>query len=169
MKTFVQPVSVEELRALLSYDQETGELRWNPGTCRAGKTAGRFSQEGYREVKVLGHSLLAHRVIWAMHYGAWPTQQIDHINRNKADNRISNLRLATASQNSANRGALRTNRHGGKGVTPTRFGDWQAQIQIDGKNRYLGTFKKKSEALAAYAAAALDHFGSFAHVEVSHG
>lgn len=168
MKPFISPVSVERLCDRLSYCPVTGLLTWkrdNKRSC-AGKVAGNPDREGYIEIGFDGFFLRAHRVCWAMHYGAWPEKQIDHINRVKSDNRIVNLRLATPSENNANRGCMRFNTHGDKGVTRLPSGNWQAQIQFNKKNHYLGSFKEKADAIAAYAAAAIRFFGEYANQEI---
>lgn len=87
--------------------------------------------------------------------------EIDHINRDKLDNRKDNLRYATVSQNSINKAPSINNTSGIKGVTKKR-GKWQAQINKDGKCVYLGTFKEKEDAASAYNVAAKAMFGDFA-------
>lgn len=165
---FIYPIPVERLRARLSYCPETGLLHWKEraGGRSAGARAGSIDREGYIALGFDGHKLRGHRVAWAIHYGTWPDQEIDHVNRNKADNSIRNLRLATDSQNSANRGLMRFNSHGSKGVTCLPSGSWQAQIQVNKKNHYLGAFKDKADAIAAYAAAAVRFFGTYASLEI---
>lgn len=89
--------------------------------------------------------------------------QGDHINRNKLDNRKTNLRVATASQNQANRRMPKTNTSGYKGVRWDR-GKWRAYIGVDGKDRHLGRFVNITDAAKAYDVAALAVFGDFALV-----
>ena len=103
----------------------------------------------------------AHRLIWLMYHGQWPPQEIDHINGDRADNRIVNLRLATASQNRANSKVYKTNRCGFKGVARTPYGRWVARIHFE-KTKYLGTFDTPEEAHAAYVRAAQAAHGIFA-------
>ncbi len=160
-------VSIERLREILSYCPETGTFTWKVsrgGVAKAGSHAGCVKPNGYRIIGIENKHFPAHRVAWAMHFGVWPERDIDHINRIGSDNRIANLRLATQSQNNANQGVYCTNRHGTKGVTPLRHGRWQAQIQVNGKNHYLGSFKSKEDAAAAYAAASHRFFGEFSSV-----
>jgi hypothetical protein len=95
-----------------------------------------------------------------------PAGYVDHRNRNGLDNRRSNLRIATPSQNAANRPPLRT---GSKGVRPARNAWWNtdrwvAQITIDGRCRHLGYFATEAEAATAYDRAALEQWGEFALV-----
>ena len=156
-------VSIEYLREILCYCPETGALTWkvSKGHRKAGAQAGCVKRTGYRRIGLGGKSYPEHRIAWAMHYGVWPERDIDHINRIGSDNRIANLRLATQSQNNANQGVYCTNRHGTKGVTPLSSGKWQAQIQVNGKSHYLGCFKSKDDAAAAYAKASRRFFGEF--------
>lgn len=162
------PITVARLHERLSYDPATGILTWkacsNPRL--EGCAAGSMSRRGYMKLSCDGRFMSAHRVAWALFHGTWPELGIDHINRNKSDNRICNLRLATPTQNNANRGTSRNNSHGAKGVTRLPSGSWQAQIQVQGKNHYLGAFRDKMAAKAAYAAAAQRFFGDFASTGV---
>ena len=94
-------VPVAELRERLRYEPETGKLFWLNGK-RAGHEAGCVNGRGYRCVHLGPHYLLCHRVAWALHYDAWPSEQLDHINQNRLDNRIENLRLTSVAENSRN-------------------------------------------------------------------
>lgn len=96
---------IEVLRKVLTYNPDTGELRWSDNAPRnRGKVAGRVSVNGYREVRLCGCYYRGSRVAYAMHYGADPYPlQIDHINRVRDDDRINNLRVCTPTENCANR------------------------------------------------------------------
>lgn len=103
-----------------------------------------------------------HRLAWFMTYGEWP-KEIDHVNGNCADNRISNLRLADRSTNSANQRKHRYGKNPFKGVTFERRGQkWVARIQKNGKQTHLGSFQTVEEARLAYIKAAVALFGEFA-------
>jgi hypothetical protein len=95
--------------------------------------------------------------------GAWPPGLIDHVNMKKSDNRWVNLRLATASQNNANRRATARSSSGVKGVYwHRRIKKWQASIMVDGRLICLGYRDNRDDAAALYASAATQHFGPFA-------
>lgn len=91
-------------RDRLSYDPETGSLRWRDGP-KAGRVAGTVGVSGYRRVCINGKQLRAHRIAWFIYHGAMPNDQVDHVNRNRDDNRISNLRDVSNAENQRNRGS----------------------------------------------------------------
>ena len=158
-------LSVERLHEVLSYDPENGEFRWKVGHHRmvAGHLAGTVTYKGYLMLRVDRIGVRAHRAAWAMTHGQYPELDIDHINRNRLDNRIANLRLATAMQSSHNRSVRRDSGSGLKGVTWYKSDKlWCARITIRGKRLFLGLFKAKEDAAKAYAEAAKQHHGAFA-------
>jgi len=127
---------------------------------------GWIGRKGYREGRLEGHMCLLHRAIWAYVHGEWPTREIDHINGDRSDNRLGNLRLCDRSSNMANRGPTRKNSSGYKGVyweKPAKR--WIAEICVGYKRRKLGRFTSAEAASAAYKAAALEAFGPFARFE----
>lgn len=152
-------IAIEELKQLLAYEPDTGALRWKVAESRrvnVGDIAGHVEPRGYVWISVRGHKIVAHRVAWAYVHGAWPSGEVDHINGDKGDNRISNLRDVSKSENMRNRkGAKQNNRLGILGVHfETRRNRFVAQIQADDKRRvYLGSYKTAEEASAAYCAA----------------
>lgn len=155
----------QRLRELLSYDPETGDFRWlvNRGTVRVGSVAGTPNAKGHLQIRIDGVKYYSHRLAWLWVYGAWPLDQIDHINAVKYDNRLSNLRAASSSENGRNRGAQKNNSSGLKGVYQRKkLGKWQASIKLYGKLKHLGTFTSAESASAAYAAAAHKYHGDFA-------
>lgn len=122
---------------------------------------------GYRNVHFQGRLCLEHRVIWFLYYGVWPKSEIDHINGDRGDNRITNLRLATRSENGQNRKMPANNSSGHKGVTWVRSRKmWQAAINTGHKPKFLGRFATREEAAAAYDKAALEHHGEFAKIDL---
>lgn len=148
----------------LSYDTETGVFVWIDDPCvkpqLVGKRAGSAHHEGYRLVGLFGKRIQEHRLAWLFFYGAEPPGELDHINMDRSDNRIANLRLATRSENMRNRGAQGNNKTGFKGVhwhaASKRF---RAQIQINGERRCLGLFTTAEEAAAAFRRAETDSIG----------
>ncbi len=169
-------IDVENLRSLLVYKPNTGLLFWLPrerdmfGNERAfnvwnAKHAGReaftfVTLRGHKRGTIFGRQFLAHRVAWALFYGKWAASDLDHVNGIPADNRISNLRLATKSENQFNTLPL-----GGasefKGVSRNNR-SWQAKIKANCREHYLGTFETEEAAARAYDEAALVHHGEFA-------
>lgn len=151
---------------MLRYDTETGAFTWvvspRPNV-RAGSIAGMINSQGYRVIKVRSLGFMAHRLAWFFVNGAWPTDEIDHINGCRDDNRIANLREATRADNNRNVSIRCDNTSGRKGVTwHKRQRRWYAQIQIAGKKTYLGSYKDIQAAAEAYRAAEVRLFGQFA-------
>lgn len=109
---------------------------------------------GYIYARLMGRAIYAHRAAWAISYGEWPKGDIDHINGDRADNRIANLRDVSRQENMRNAKRNRANRSGVVGVTWCRAArKWQAQIGISGKCKYLGIFSSRDDAVAARRAA----------------
>lgn len=151
-----EQVTLERARQRLAYDPLTGLLTWatSPGgRVRVGRKAGYIGTNGYVVIRVDGLNYHAHRLGWLLHYGAWPLQELDHINGIRDDNRIANLRDVGRSQNMSNRkGPDRDTATGVLGVYKHRD-RYVAQRRINGVHRYLGTFDTAQEAGAAYQAA----------------
>lgn len=150
------------LAELVSYEPLTGDFHWkvDAGKVKAGGRAGTVSPRGYHVISYKLTKYQAHRLAWVIMTGDLPTDLIDHINCDKADNRWVNLREATRSQNRANARVL-SDREWPKGVTFVR-GQFRASIVCDGKSYYLGTHPSSDAAHAAYMAAARNFFGDFA-------
>ncbi len=162
--------TVEEVRALLRYEPETGNFYWrervncNPGWNRryAGKLAGCKNPNGYVKIEISNQPFWAHRLAWLYVHGEWPSHGIDHRHRIKGDNRISELRLATQGQNMANASLRSDNTSGFKGVS--RNGNiWVAEVWFKGKKVYLGCFDEVEHAAAAYRIGAAFLYGEFTH------
>jgi len=117
---------------------------------------------GYQRIGFGGKQYAAHRVAWMLTTGEWPDRHIDHINGMRDDNRFSNLRLATHSENQMNR---RPRGVSGKGATQHSCGKFQASIKKDGTTIYLGLYDTRAEAQAAYRRAATTLFKEFARTE----
>lgn len=152
------------LKRLLDYCPETGIFTWRigrGGTAWAGTKAGALDANGYINIRIHRRLIKAHRLAWLYVHGVWPSCDLDHRNRNKADNRISNLRLASEAQNVANSITRRDNKCGLKGVS--KRGDrFCARITKNKRRVHLGWFKTAEAASAAYTAEAQKFFGEFA-------
>lgn len=146
-------MKIEELRQALQYEPETGILRWKispRNDVNPGDIAGSLDTEGYVILSFKGHPYKAHRLAWMYVHGALPDKNIDHINQNKQDNRIANLRLCTNSENHQNTSPPANNTSGHKGVTWNKKDrKWRAQIKLNYRLRYIGSFDSKEQAIAA--------------------
>lgn len=150
-------LTAQDVRRQLSYDPETGEVRWlvSPGgQAKVGKMAGCIDNTGYRHIVVNKRRYVLHRIIWLHYYGEWPKHTIDHINRDRLDNRICNLRDATYSEQMLNTRGNSRNTSGYRGVDFHRGrGLWMARLSYQKKRTYLGMYKTKEEAFTALTAA----------------
>jgi hypothetical protein len=141
----------------VQYNPETGVFRWKQsrGPVRKGQIAGSINH-GYRRIKIKDKTYSAHRLAWYMVHGEWPENEIDHIDGNKDNNSIKNLRPATRSQNMMNSSNKpRTdNTSGARGVYYHKQREkWSAMITVKRKQIYLGIFDDKEEAIEAYRTA----------------
>lgn len=174
-------VNPKFVKVLFDYNAETGQLIWKERECcwfpdvRAcrifnakfpGKVTGCDDRKGYLHVRMLGKLYFVHRLVWAWHYGEWPTAgyDLDHIDRDGFNNRIDNLRLATRSQNCVNSHKPRGNNKE-KGYTYVKdygkLGKYLAQASWEGKKHNLGVFDSKEEAINAYDKFAKENHGEF--------
>lgn len=154
--------SADYLRSRMSYDKDTGIFTWLVGKRFRGQVAGCITKNGYWYIRVDGKNYFAHRLAWLHATGKWPEKCIDHINGNRSDNRLCNLREATHAQNSMNRPGDRISKTGLKGVYVTKGGVYRASIMAHGRIRRLGSFDDAASAHKAYAAAAAELHGAFA-------
>lgn len=130
---------------------------------RAGVKVGTVNTQGYVVVRHQNKLHLAHRLAWRLYYGADPDGHIDHIDGDRANNRICNLRVATPRQNATNCRQKKNASAPYKGITWDRAKKkWAAQIRINGKNKLLGRFDSPEAAHAEYARAAEKYHGAFA-------
>ena len=158
-------ITPERLRELVSYDPETGiftNLVARPNM-KVGQEAGWMVGKGYRSLCLDGTSYRANRLAWFWLTGEWPTVLVDHIDRDRANNRASNLRLATPAENARNCKLSKRNASGHKGVYwYKQLEKWTAQIRVNRKLLSLGYFAQKADAIAARLEAERVHFGEFA-------
>lgn len=146
---------IPDLCAHLAYDPATGLFRWKHPTAnrvRKGDIAGSVTANGYVALSLLGYKMLAHRAAWAVVHGYWPACEVDHINRNRADNRIANLRLVSRSQNAMNAPARPSSQTGilGVGKKGRRY---LARVCVNSKSAIIGRFDTPQEAQQCYQAA----------------
>ena len=142
----------KRLHELLAYAPESGVFTWRVKRgCRPqGSTAGTPDGKGYLLIRIDGISYKAHRLAWLYVNGELPTDGIDHINRNKSDNRIANLRLATQMQNLQNQSISIRNTSGFQGVSwHSLRKKWMAEIAVNRKKYHLGLFVNISDAIFA--------------------
>lgn len=167
-------IAPEMLRQLLALDEATGRLYWKPrgiewfehvpekirlrqcnrwNSLFAHKEAFTSERQGYRRTRFMGRNYCAHRVVWALVHGYWPGQ-VDHINRDRGDNRPANLREVSNEENARNQRLRTNNRSGVTGVHwRAREQRWIAKINANGKQVFLGGFETFDEAAAARRAA----------------
>lgn len=156
-------VSLDDLRSLMVFEESTGFLRWRGYAnrmARPGSIAGSVSNLGYVKIKINRRLYAAHRLVWFYVKGVWPNGELDHINGNRSDNRIENLREATRSENCGN-SKHKGNATGFKGVTKV-WGGFIAVIMKEGKKSWLGRFDSPEIAAIVYDITALELFGKFA-------
>lgn len=150
-------VSVGRLRQLFDYNAETGVFLWKVATSSkspVGSVAGVVNGAGYRVLSVDGKKYLAHRLAWLYVHGVWPKGDIDHINRDKLDNRLINLREATRTQNNVNSKVRSDNTSGYRGVTWHRGSQkWRVTVHLNKKQYQVGMFESLEEAVEAQKAA----------------
>jgi len=131
-----------------------------------GSVLGTSQSAGYQIIMLDKVAYLAHRLAWLYVHGEWPDCEVDHVNGNRSDNRISNLRLATPTQNRMNGARRRDNATGFRGVHfEPRRKKYVAQLKIGTQRKYLGQFDTAEAAHAAYLEAAKEFYGDFARSE----
>lgn len=158
-------MAITQERALEVFSYKDGLLYWKSKTgphAKVGEVAGGIGVNGYWQVKVDGIQYPVHRIIYLMHHGYMP-EFIDHINGDRADSRIDNLREATRAGNNQNAAIRRDNTSGYKGVTFHKASQkWLAQISYQGKRIHIGLFDIAEDAAFAYAINAIKYHGDFA-------
>lgn len=157
------PLTAARLREVMEYDPQTGRFKWrrcltnNPYAGRP--AAGCVSKAGYVKIRIDYRLHYAHRLAWLYVHGEWPTRLLDHVNGNRSDNRLCNLREANDVENTYNKPAQSNNTTGFKGVSLIKSsGRYRATIN----NRHLGVFDTAERASDAYQIAAASLHGEFA-------
>ncbi|RWO22811.1 HNH endonuclease [Mesorhizobium sp.] len=165
-------ITAEYVRSRIDYDPETGILTWkarpvrNPidkmwNTRFAGTTIRHTQTSGYIQFKLDGKNYLGQHIAWVIAHGVWPAHLVDHENRIRDDNRLSNLRDATRSQNNSNTKPYSNNTLGFRGAWQNGK-RWAVRISSQGKRIYCGTYDSKEDAARAYDVIAKQVHGEFA-------
>lgn len=151
-------ITAERLRELLSYDPETGLFHWRISYRRTktGDRAGAFSH-GYVAIMTDGYLNRAHRLVWLYVHGRWPLNQIDHVNGNRADNRLENLREADSKINGQNKQVAQANNTTGFLGVSFKRKKFRARIKVNGRQLALGSFNTPEAAHEAYLIAKRQH------------
>jgi len=149
-------VALDRISEVLDYHPESGLFRWKVhlgARRRAGSIAGCVNAAGYVVISIDGRQFRATRLAWVLTYGRWPSGVVDHIDHDRLNNRITNLRDVSVSVNTQNqvRSSIRS-RSGLLGVYPSGY-RWGAKIVVNGRRTYLGQFDSAQEAHEAYVAA----------------
>jgi hypothetical protein len=154
----------KELKEVLDYNPETGIFRWkirarpqNP----VGSVAGSKRKNDYLQIRIKGKNFLAQRLAWLFMTGCWPVAELDHVNRDRTDNRWVNLREATRVQNAIN-SKDKKNSTGYPGVQVTKEGRFSARVRVGNKRTHLGVYATVEEAAAVVMALRRDLHGEFA-------
>ena len=166
-------LTFSDVDSVIRYDADTGKLFWKhrdanlfPDEKSYKKWNGRFGgkeaftayKDGYKHGSIFYKYLKAHRVIWLLVYGEWPNGEIDHIDGNRENNRIHNLRVVTSSENARNRKVQSNNKSGVPGVGwRNDTNKWYARIKILGEYTYLGNFENFEDAVSAKKSAEIEH------------
>ena len=156
MSTIDSTLTQQYLKSIFSYDPYTGiltRIRSTGSGSVVGSSPAACRRDGYIRISVNNCQYLAHRLVWLHFYGSWPNHQVDHINGNRADNRIANLRDISNAGNGQNRHGHNKNCSSGfLGVY--KHGDrWVTKIKVDRKPVHIGVFSTPEEAHAAYVEA----------------
>ena len=157
-------ITQELLKDFVKYNELTGDFYWLRNTLRhrEGEKAGISRKSGYLRICINGIRYESHRLAWLYVYGVMPKGVIDHINGNPFDNKISNLRDCTQSDNAKNMKIKSVNTSGYIGVSYDKTRDkWLAQGRYNGKKKNLGRFETKEQAADAYVNFAKNHYGEF--------
>lgn len=142
----------ERLKQLLSYDPETGLFvrLCGRGSSKAGSVVARRNRDGYCRIYIEGREYLCHRLAFLYMTGSLPSQEVDHLNHVRDDNRWANLRQASHKQNCKNKGRYANSSKIYPGVAwSERAKKWIATIWSDGKQTHIGTFTGPDEAILA--------------------
>ena len=160
-------MDITYLHECFDYNEHTGELIAKKGSAKRpkGSVCGWKHSSGHIRVGVGKDQIYAHRICWAMYHGTDipDGMQVDHINGIRDDNRISNLRIVTQTQNSRNMRKRDNNRSGVTGVKELKNKKWEARIMVSYQTYVLGSFEDKFDAICARKSAEVVHGFSPGH------
>ena len=163
-------LSQDRLKELLEYDANTGDFVWLKSTSRrvkVGEKACKSNIRGYFYISIDKKRYGAHRLAWLYEYGSFPKHNIDHIDGNPSNNKISNLREATQEQNLFNTKRFKTNTSGYKGVHFHKgTGKWRAVASVNNYPKHIGLFQTAEDASVAYTNWCIINRGEFARIGV---
>jgi hypothetical protein len=182
-KTPREEVTPEYVKECFKYNPKTGVLTWKARpkshfptergwhifhASYAGKVTGCKDYKGYLVVLIGGRPYFAHRIVWAIMKGVWPSEMIDHINGVRDDNRLANLREASRGQNISNARIRKDNTTGVKGILkPVARANggkaWRVGIRVGGKRHHIGYFNSMEEAEVAVRESRVKLHREFAH------
>ncbi len=152
-----EAINACEASGSFKYEPSTGLIfrLVSAGRGKAGSVAGRKNSAGYIDIQYHGRRYAAHRLAWLLVHGRWPSNQIDHINGERSDNRLSNIRECTHAENHQNRALRSDNKSGCPGVYWAKHASkWCARIKVKGSpRRLIGYFDSVETASDAYLAA----------------
>lgn len=161
MKT--SALTQKRLKEVVRYDRQSGLFYWRVSTGKVsrGAVAGHTDSNGYTKLSIDGVKYFAHRLAWLYVYGQWPRQNIDHIDRRRNNNRLSNLRDVGQSMNGLNGPVRRNNSSGYTGVSyDSRRQNWVAYVNRGPHKKHLGAYKTLTDAALARHAALAQIFSS---------
>lgn len=143
----------EILKELLIYDSKTGVFVWKikpSKKVKVGNIAGTLSLQGYIKIRIFGKEYRAHRLAWLYEYGEFPEGILDHIDQNKLNNSISNLRIVTVSENGHNTKLYSSNKSGHKNIFwDKRVSKYSVSLCYNNKPKKLGYYKNIEDAIEA--------------------
>ena len=143
-------ITQDYIKSIFDYDEASGKLYWKvnrKGHCVKDKPVGYLGSNGYLRTTVCCKHYFNHRLIWFYHYGYFPESFIDHIDKDRLNNRIENLREVTHQCNLRNSKLNKNNKSGIKGVFLFKK-EWIAQIQVNKKTIRLYKGLDREEAIA---------------------
>lgn len=143
-------ITQDRLKEALRYDHETGLFTWRVTQAgrKIGSIAGTKDNHGYTLIQIDKVRYAAHRLVWLYLFGKWPDSEIDHINHNKMDNRIVNLRPVTKAENRKNMPLQKNNKSGIAGVHfDVNRKKWMTYIKVKGQRKALGRFEDFFDAI----------------------